>query len=77
MALFYVMRPSAEPVGWDSQRRAPLHQYTRFRGMQHKRDAAIRSARRVQGRAYEYDGEHRLIFDAQRPDLTVGEHARA
>lgn len=77
MSLYYVMRPSAEPVGWDSQRRAPLHQYTRYRGMQHRRDAAIRAARRVQGRAYEYDGAHRLIFDARRPDLEVSEHARA
>ena len=67
MSLFYVKRPAPEPTTWDGQRRALVHQYTRFGPMQASRDAAVRRAARVRGRAYEYDGEHRLIYDAASP----------
>ena len=67
MPLFYTMRPAPLPTTWDGQRRALVHQYTRFGPMQASRDAAVRRAARVRGRAYEYDGEHRLIYDADEP----------
>jgi hypothetical protein len=74
MSLFFVTRPSPEPAGWDIQRGAPLYQYTRHSSMQHSRDAAVRIASRVRGRAYEYDGRtSRLIFEA--PDAPGLEHA--
>lgn len=77
MALFYVTRPSDEPAGWDSQRRQPFYQYTRYGAMQRKRDRAIKQAQRVKGRAYEYDGEHRLVFDADSPDNVNAERMKA
>lgn len=67
MTLFYVTRPAPLPTTWDGQRGALVHQYTRFGPMQHSRDAAVRRAARVGGRAYEYDGEHRLIYECAAP----------
>ena len=76
MSLFYVTRPAPEPDGWDSQRGCPKHTFTRYGRMQFKRERAVKMAQRVGGRAYEYDGEHRLIHDAHKPSRDIREHAQ-
>jgi hypothetical protein len=69
MPLFCVTRPSDEPAGYDSQRKAPFYQYTRYRGLQRSRDGAIDTARKVRGRAYNIsNGHNQLIYDAAADD---------
>jgi hypothetical protein len=76
MSLFYAMRPSDEPIGRDPTG-SHVYQYTRYGRLYDRPGPARTAARRVGGRAYEYDGEHRLIYDAQQPSRPRPQHAYA